>query len=279
MKDKITLILLTIAVSYACILRADAQRIEHFPGANLDLNQINPPGSYLNPIYVQPIPPVYQPPVIYSPPQINIQPREREYIPVYPRQERLAPRAEFERVTFIPTEPYVYFLSRGDTTSTCGTTTHDMNAKIQKGETRIVIGKTKVLNTDLDSTGEVLALEAKYHVDEIIAHSGRQWSDGGELLIKFVIWKPSPIEPNSTSQAMPTPPPITYRLVNVRANDYLSLRQGPGSDYDVIRKLPSGIGGIQLGGSRVSNGETIWQEISIAGQSGYVNEIYLEAER
>jgi hypothetical protein len=39
------------------------------------------------------------------------------------------------------------------------------------------------------NVAETLVLAAKYHADEITLSDGRQWSDGGELLIKFVIWK------------------------------------------------------------------------------------------
>ena len=175
MKSKVTLV--AISVSHACILSAGAQGFDHLPNR---LGNLNPPGSSSNPIYVQPVnpPPVVYPPPVYPAPQINIQPREREYVPVYPRQERLAPRAEFERIRFIPVEPYEYRLAKGD-----------MHDKIPKGKIRISIGKTKVLNTDLDSASEVEALRRKYRADEIIASRGRQWDDAGELLIKFIVWK------------------------------------------------------------------------------------------
>ena len=281
MKNDIALTLVSIVVSYACTLRAGAQGFEHLPDHNLF-----PPGSAQNPIYVQPAytPPVIQPLVVQPAPQINLQPREREYVPVYPRQERLAPRAEFEMTRFIPVEPYVYSLVKGDMTFP--------QKGFSKGKSRFVIGKTKQLRTqdrseDEANAREMHAMMTRYQADEIIFRAGRRWSDGEEILIKFVVWhRPNSDSvsrnsetPSSASQPMPSPPSMTYRVVNVEADDYLSLRRGPGSDYDVIRKLQSGTGGIELKEKRVANGETVWQEISIAGQSGYVNETYLEGER
>lgn len=77
----------------------------------------------------------------------------------------------------------------------------------------------------------------------------------------------------------PTPPaPQTYRVVNVREGDAVNIRQGPGSNYPVVAQIPPGGRGITLAPRRVANGSTMWQEISVAGYAGWVNEIYLEAE-
>ena len=69
---------------------------------------------------------------------------------------------------------------------------------------------------------------------------------------------------------------VTYRVGN--KVDLLNLRMGPGSNYPVLDKIPAGTGGIKLGVGRKANGPTMWQEVSVNGYTGWVNEIYLEAE-
>lgn len=284
MNNRVSISLVAAAASYASILSAGAQGgFVHPPDHNLF-----PPGSSLNPIHVEQVnpPQVVYPPPIYPAPQ-NVQPREREYVPVYPRQERLAPRAEFEAIRFIPTEPYAYSPSKGDFCYLSGNKT-----QLPNGTSRIVIGKTKHLatadkNAYASDVSEIKSLARKHHADEFIIHGGRRWSDGEEVLVKFVVWRnsssesvsPESDEPNPPSQPRSSPSPRTYRVVKVKANDYLSLREGPGSDYKVVNKLPAEIGGIELKERRVANGETVWQEISVSGQTGYVNESYLELER
>jgi uncharacterized protein YgiM (DUF1202 family) len=72
--------------------------------------------------------------------------------------------------------------------------------------------------------------------------------------------------------------PTTYRVVNIRSGDFLYVRAGPGSVYRPVARIPPGTRGIALGGNRLANGTTVWQEISTRGYSGWVNEIYLEKE-
>ncbi len=84
-----------------------------------------------------------------------------------------------------------------------------------------------------------------------------------------------PSGPDTISETNRVTGPVTYRVVNVEVNDYLNVRDGPGSDYPVVARLPPSFAGIQREERRYANGETIWQEISIAGTRGYVNEIYL----
>jgi Protein of unknown function (DUF4236)/Bacterial SH3 domain len=73
-------------------------------------------------------------------------------------------------------------------------------------------------------------------------------------------------------------PVRTCRVVNVAARDSLKLREGPGSKYPVVTKIPAGTRGITLGNKRAGNGPTTWQEISWDGHVGWVREIYIEAE-
>lgn len=196
MKNKITRMFVTITLSCACVLSAGAQGFDRLPNR---LGNLNPPGSYSNPIYVQPVnppPTVYPPPPVYPAPQINIQPREREYVPVYPRQERLAPRAEFERLTFIETTPYPYFPAKGDWSLPIvrgqipmGDAVAPNKIRVPKGKSRIVIGKAKWLCTSSERNWELRAMGAKKGADELIQTVGRRFSDGEEHLVKFIVWK------------------------------------------------------------------------------------------
>ena len=70
----------------------------------------------------------------------------------------------------------------------------------------------------------------------------------------------------------------TYRVVNINRGDTLNLRTGHGSNYPVVVRIRPGGRGMTLGFGRISNGPTIWQQISVSGHTGWVNEIYIEAE-
>jgi U5 snRNP spliceosome subunit len=86
-----------------------------------------------------------------------------------------------------------------------------------------------------------------------------------------------PVEPTvPPAQSPPTVP--TYRVVNIRAGGSLSVRAGPGSNYPIVARLRPGTGGIMRGPGRATNGPTVWQEISISGYPGWVNQIYLAPE-
>ena len=71
------------------------------------------------------------------------------------------------------------------------------------------------------------------------------------------------------------PPPATYQVVGVDPGDYLYVRDGAGSDYQVVTKLEPGAGDIVLGAKRVVSGTTTWQEITVNGQTGWVNAAYI----
>jgi hypothetical protein len=74
------------------------------------------------------------------------------------------------------------------------------------------------------------------------------------------------------------PTSVTYRVVNIKAGDVLNLRAGPGSNYPVVAVIPAETRGITLVDRRVANGTTMWQEVSVYGYTGWVNEVYLEVE-
>jgi uncharacterized protein YraI len=77
--------------------------------------------------------------------------------------------------------------------------------------------------------------------------------------------------------AAATPPPATYKVAGISANDRLNIRQGPGATYAIVATLRPGLGGITLG-RRTTNGGTTWQEISIREYTGWVNADYLAIE-
>jgi SH3 domain-containing protein len=74
------------------------------------------------------------------------------------------------------------------------------------------------------------------------------------------------------------PPRATYQVIGIPPGDYLNVREGAGSDYQVVTKLEPGAGGILLGTKRVANGATTWQEITVHGQTGWVNAAYIALE-
>ena len=75
-----------------------------------------------------------------------------------------------------------------------------------------------------------------------------------------------------------TPPQATYHVTGVPQGDYLNVREGAGSDYQVVTKLEPDTGGILLGTERVTSGATTWQEITLDGQTGWVNAAYIALE-
>jgi uncharacterized protein YgiM (DUF1202 family) len=75
-----------------------------------------------------------------------------------------------------------------------------------------------------------------------------------------------------------TPPRAAYQVIGVPQGDYLNVREGAGSDYQVVTKLERGMGGILLGTQRVTSGATTWQEITVHGQTGWVNAAYIALE-
>ncbi len=78
--------------------------------------------------------------------------------------------------------------------------------------------------------------------------------------------------------ATATPPRATYQVIGIPQGDYLNVREGAGSDYQVVTKLEPGAGDILLGTKRVANGATTWQEITVHGQTGWVNAAYIALE-
>lgn len=80
---------------------------------------------------------------------------------------------------------------------------------------------------------------------------------------------------SDASVATAPPPRATYQVVGVDPGDYLYVRDGAGSDYPVVTKLEPGAGDIVLGAKRVVSGATTWQEITVNGQTGWVNAAYI----
>ena len=74
------------------------------------------------------------------------------------------------------------------------------------------------------------------------------------------------------------PPRATYQVIGIPQGDYLNVRDGAGSDYQVVTKLEPGAGGILLGAKRIAKEGTTWQEIMVDGQTGWVNAAYIGLE-
>ena len=94
---------------------------------------------------------------------------------------------------------------------------------------------------------------------------------------------PSPIatETPDVSEASVTtasPSRAIYQVIGIPPGDYLNVREGAGSDYQVVTRLEPGTGGILLGTKRVTSGTTTWQEITVDGQTGWVNAAYIALE-
>ncbi|PYJ39527.1 MAG: hypothetical protein DME81_03310 [Verrucomicrobia bacterium] len=83
---------------------------------------------------------------------------------------------------------------------------------------------------------------------------------------------------SDVSVATATPPRATFQVIGIPQGDYLNVREGAGPDYQVATKLEPGTGGILLGTKRVANGATTWQEITVHGQTGWVNAAYIALE-
>jgi len=80
------------------------------------------------------------------------------------------------------------------------------------------------------------------------------------------------------STATAPPPQATYQVIGIPLNDYLNVREGAGAGYQVVTKLEPGTHGILLGTERVAKGGTMWQQITVHGQTGWVNAAYIGLE-
>jgi len=83
---------------------------------------------------------------------------------------------------------------------------------------------------------------------------------------------------SDVSTATVSPPHSTYQVVGIPLSDYLNVREGAGSDYQVVTKLEPGARGILLGTQRIARGATTWQQITVHGQTGWVNAAYIGVE-
>jgi hypothetical protein len=93
------------------------------------------------------------------------------------------------------------------------------------------------------------------------------------------------------SQTRPVPPveaatpaapvaakPGTYKVVGVAANDVLYIRPSPGDLKSSVGSIPSNATGVQVTGSGVRSGRSVWSPVSYSGLSGWVNSRFLEKE-
>jgi uncharacterized protein YgiM (DUF1202 family) len=94
---------------------------------------------------------------------------------------------------------------------------------------------------------------------------------------------PTPIAAETPSDsdshaAIATITRATYQVIGIPQGDYLNVRDGAGPDHQVVTKLEPGTGGILLGSKRIANSATTWQEITVHGQTGWVNAAYIALE-
>lgn len=82
----------------------------------------------------------------------------------------------------------------------------------------------------------------------------------------------------SPSTTSTSPPAFTYRVANMATGDTLNVRAGPGSNYPVVGRISRESKEITLRPGRTANGSTVWQQISVGGYTGWVNEIYIRRE-
>ena len=83
---------------------------------------------------------------------------------------------------------------------------------------------------------------------------------------------------SNVSRATAPLPRATYQVIGIPHGDFLNVRDGAGSDYQVVTKLEPGASGILLGTKRVAKGGTTWQEITVDGQTGWVNAAFISLE-
>jgi YARHG domain len=79
-----------------------------------------------------------------------------------------------------------------------------------------------------------------------------------------------------------TPTPVlpaspVFHVVKVRADDYLYVHEGPGSNYAITWHLAPATDGISITGAVVKNGTTLWVPIVIGQVQGWVCRDYLAA--
>jgi hypothetical protein len=102
---------------------------------------------------------------------------------------------------------------------------------------------------------------------------------------------PTPMPTISMWQELPpiyaTPTPATntpvmqaspiFHVVKVPSGDYLNIREGPGSNYQITGRIPPATDGISIIGTGVQNGNTLWVPIMIGQVRGWVSKDYLSS--
>jgi uncharacterized protein YraI len=73
-------------------------------------------------------------------------------------------------------------------------------------------------------------------------------------------------------------PACSFQVVNVRFNDSLSVRNGPGIRYKKIYQLAPNATGIEVTSRALKVGRSYWVRIKYNGISGWVNRRYIQDE-
>ena len=92
-------------------------------------------------------------------------------------------------------------------------------------------------------------------------------------------YSPNAGSPTAERILEPPPSPNTQRLYRVKGvarRDLLNARAGAGEDFPILFRLPANQRNITLLDGVVTNGDTVWQQVQVSGQSGWVNSAFLE---
>jgi uncharacterized protein YraI len=72
----------------------------------------------------------------------------------------------------------------------------------------------------------------------------------------------------------------TFRVTGVASNDFLMLRQGPGTNFPIVRQIPPTAGGVSVGSCQSVVGyRTKWCQAAWQGASGWASACCLTGER
>jgi len=69
-----------------------------------------------------------------------------------------------------------------------------------------------------------------------------------------------------------------YSVTGIESRDTLNVRFGPGTNYDILARLPNGAGRIRVVGEPIMNDATEWVQIAFGDRTGWVAKVHLKAE-
>lgn len=72
--------------------------------------------------------------------------------------------------------------------------------------------------------------------------------------------------------------PKLYSVTGIGSGETLNVRNGAGSNYDIVARLPNGAGRLRIIGESIMNGSTEWVQIAFGDRTGWVSKSYLTAD-